>query len=294
MPPCYTIGMRRFASIIIFFALLAGGWWYVRTRPDLLMPIEDAAERIAETVGEAADKVSAPPPLRKEEDAPGANLTEEGVFAETNLHRAENGAAALRYDATLDAAAEAKLKDMFDRQYFAHESPTGEGPADVIEAAGYEYIVVGENLALGNFADDRELVQAWMDSPGHRANILDGKFTEIGVAVGRGLYEGKMTWMAVQEFGKPTSDCPAVSAELQAQIDADKARLDALQGQADAIRADLESKDKPRTREERDAYNAKIDAYNALAREINALIGQIQGEITVYNGQVQAYNACAG
>lgn len=285
--------MRRLSIAILVLVSLAGGWWYVRSRPDLLMPIEDATGRVAETVREAAGAVSAPPPLRKDEDAPNANLTVDGVFIETNRHRAENGRAALRHDATLDAAAEAKLKDMFERQYFAHESPTGEGPADVIEAAGYAYITVGENLALGNFADDRELVQAWMDSPGHRANILEGAFTEIGIAVGRGMYEGRLTWMAVQEFGKPLSDCPAVSAELQASIDAGKARLETLEADAAALRAELEAEDKPRTREERDAYNAKVDAYNALVREINALIGRIQGEITVYNGQVQAYNACA-
>jgi uncharacterized protein YkwD len=286
--------MKRILLILAIAAALAGGWWYVRGRPDLLMPIEDAAERVAETVKEAAQVVSAPPPLRKEEDAPNARLTAEGVFSETNRHRAENGRAALRHDAALDAAASAKLKDMFDRQYFAHESPTGEGPAEVIAAAGYAYITVGENLALGNFADDRELVQAWMDSPGHRANILEPKFTEIGIAVARGTYEGRLTWIAVQEFGKPLSDCPQVSASLEAQISSDKARLGSLQARADAIKAELEASKKPRTNEERDAYNAKVDAYNALAREINALIGQIQGEITVYNGQVQAFNACAG
>ena len=275
-------------------AALGGGWWYVHGRPDLLMPIEDAAERVADTVKAAAGEVSAPPPLRKKEDAPSARLTADGTFTETNRHRAENGRPALRHVAALDVAAEAKLKDMFDRQYFAHESPTGEGPADVIEAAGYAYVTVGENLALGNFADDRELVQAWMDSPGHRANILEAKFTELGVAVGRGMYEGRMTWLAVQEFGKPISDCPAVSAELEAAIASDKVRLTDLEARSDALKKELETSDKPRTREERDAYNAKVDAYNALARETNALIGQIQGEITVYNGQVQAFNACAG
>jgi uncharacterized protein YkwD len=285
--------MKRLLIPIIALVALGAGWWYVRSRPDLLMPIEDIAGRVAETVSGTAGRISAPPPLRKEDDAPSARLTGDGVFSETNRHRAENGFAELRHDAQLDAAAEAKLKDMFERQYFAHESPTGEGPAEVVEASGYAYIIVGENLALGNFADDRELVQAWMDSPGHRANILEGKFTEIGIAVGRGTFEGKTTWMAVQEFGKPLSDCPEVSAELQAQIEADKARLDRLEADADALRAEIEASEEPRTREERDAYNAKVDAYNALAREINALIAQIQGEIAVYNGQVQAYNACA-
>jgi len=286
--------MKRLILILALAAALAAGWWYVRGRPELLMPIEDAAERVADTVKEAAQEVSAPPPIRKEEDAPNARLTVDGVFSETNRHRAENGRPALGRDAALDAAAQAKLKDMFDRQYFAHESPTGEGPAQVITAAGYAYVTVGENLALGNFADDRELVQAWMDSPGHRANILEPKFTEIGIAVGRGTYEGRLTWIAVQEFGKPLADCPVVSVALQAQIAADKDRLDVLEAQADALKTDIEGSKRPRSDEERDAYNAKVDAYNALVREINALIGQVQGEITVYNGQVQAFNACAG
>ncbi|HJV32502.1 MAG TPA: CAP domain-containing protein [Patescibacteria group bacterium] len=286
--------MKRLVFAILVLAALGGGWWYVRSRPDLLMPIENAASRVTETVKEAAVNVSAPPPLRKDTDAPTARLTVDGVFAETNRHRAENGVAALRRDERLDAAAQAKLKDMFDRQYFAHESPTGEGPAEVVAATGYDYVTVGENLALGNFADDRELVQAWMDSPGHRANILSPGYSEIGIAVGRGTYEGRTTWIAVQEFGKPTSDCPAVSDELRSAIDADKKRLDDLEARAEALRAELDAAGKPRSREERDAYNAKVDDYNALVREINALIGQIQGEITVYNGQVQAFNACAG
>ena len=290
----YTVGMKRFLYALLVLAAIFGGWWYLRVRPDLLMPIQDAAERVTETMQEAAGNVSAPPPLRKETDAPSARLTVDGVFIETNRHRAENGVAPLRHEATLDLAAQAKLKDMFDRQYFAHASPTGEGPAEVVAAAGYDYVVVGENLALGNFADDKELVQAWMDSPGHRANILSAGFTEIGIAVGRGTFEGRTTWIAVQEFGKPTSACPAVSADLQAAIEADKRRLTDLEAQADALRAEIEASGKPRTREERDAYNAKVDAYNALAKDINALIGQIQGEIAVYNGQVQAYNACAG
>src|SRR5436190_18993630 len=102
--------MKRLLLIVLLAAAIVGGWWYVRSRPDLLMPIEDLAGRLADTLNEAARNVSAPPPLRKDGGAPNARLTEEGVFAETNRHRAEAGRSALRYDATLDAAAEAKLK----------------------------------------------------------------------------------------------------------------------------------------------------------------------------------------
>jgi len=285
--------MKRLFLIVLLAFLIVAGWRYFLTRPESLAPIAEVAERASLAVQEAVGPVSAPPPLRKEADAPDARLTTDGVFVETNRHRAENGRAPLRHDPTLDAAAKAKLDDMFELQYFAHVSPSGNGPSDVVEDAGYAYVTVGENLALGNFADDAELVQAWMDSPGHRANILETKFTEIGIAVGRGMYEGRMTWLAVQEFGKPLSDCPAVDEGLQASIEEDKARLDALESRADALRDGIEASPKPRTREERDAYNAKIDEYNALAKDINALISRVQGEITVYNGQVQAFNACA-
>src|SRR5690348_12312317 len=102
--------MKRLVIIVALAAALGAGWWYVRSRPDLLMPIEDFAGRVSDTLMEAAGDVSAPPPLRKDGGAADAKLTEEGVFAETNRHRAANGLPALRYDATLDAAADAKLK----------------------------------------------------------------------------------------------------------------------------------------------------------------------------------------
>src|SRR6185369_15716694 len=119
-----------------------------------------------------------------------------------------SGLPALKENALLDKAAKKKLDDMFAQQYFEHINPQGKGPSDLAKSVGYDYIAIGENLALGNFKNDAELVQAWMDSPGHRANILNKQYTEIGVAVGQGTYEGKKTWLAVQEFGRPTSSCP--------------------------------------------------------------------------------------
>lgn len=291
----YTVGMKKRVVILaIAIAMLGAGWWYVTyQRPDLLAPLQQIADHATGTVQETVKNVSAPPPLRATSESPKANLTATGTFSETNRQRTENGLPALTANAKLTAAAQAKLNDMFAQQYFAHESPDGKGPGELAKTAGYAYITVGENLALGNFADDRTLVQAWMDSPGHRANILSTEFRELGVAVGRGTYEGRTTWLAVQEFGRPLADCPQADANLKIKIDADRAQLDQLETQMNALKAEIEASSKPRTREERDAYNAKVDSYNAIVRQVNALISQIQGEITVYNGQIQAFNACA-
>ena len=291
--------MKRFFAVLILIAAIAGAWWYARggrwPSPQALeQAVEQAAEKAVDAVQEVKKEISAPPPIRAERESPSAFLTRDGIFQWTNVQRRDNGGLpALTMNAQLNAAAAAKVKDMFAKQYFEHVSPAGIGPGDLAEQSGYAYISVGENLALGNFENDRAVVQAWMDSPGHRANILNASYAEIGIAVGRGVFDGKTTWIAVQEFGRPLSECPQPDRTLQAQIDADKNRLEELKVLADEKRAELEASKKPRTREQVDAYNAKVNEYNALADQINVLIKQIQGEITVYNGQVQAWNACA-
>ena len=171
-----------------------------------------------------------------------SNLSAEGVVAFTNNQRSKNGGLdALHVNKQLNAAAEGKIDDMFAKQYFEHESPDGKTPANIIKAQGYEYIVVGENLALGNFLNDEALVQAWMDSPGHRANILNSKFVEIGVAVRKGTFEGKPVWLAVQEFGSPLSTCPAPQRATKAEIDANHAQLSAWQSDLQKKKAAMDS-----------------------------------------------------
>jgi uncharacterized protein YkwD len=295
--------MKRLIRLLILSAIVAVFWWLTKNEglfqapPQLQKIVDGAVEAVGdvkEVAQEAAKDVSAPPPLRATQGSASARLSQAGVLTWTNAHRAEAGLGALKLDAQLNAAAKAKLDDMFAKQYFEHVSPSGAGPADVVTAAGYAYIAVGENLALGNYKDDKTLVQAWMDSPGHRANILAANYTEIGIAVGKGTYEGQTTWLAVQEFGKPMADCPQAEPALKTKIGVDQAQLDRMKADLEARKQEMEASSKPRSNEERDAYNAKVAEYNALVEQVNALIRQIQGEITVYNGQVQAFNACAG
>lgn len=236
------------------------------------------------------NQIIAPPPLKVFQEAPSAFLTLKGTITETNNQRVENGLAPLKENAKLDAAAKAKAQDMFEKQYFEHISPTGIGPADLAKSVGYDYLIIGENLALGNFENDKKLVEAWMASPGHRANILNVKYTEIGVAVEKGTYEGHSVWMAVQEFGRPASACPKVDTALKVQIDNYNTQIEEMNKTIEASKAELENMKV--TRDNISEYNSKVNAYNDLIRQYNILIAEAKAAVSVYNNQVSAYNEC--
>jgi uncharacterized protein YkwD len=289
--------MKKLLALLLI-SIAAGGLWLNRERlsdfgrdilPEAKEIVEDATERVAEIKRD----VSVPEPLRFRRQATKNVLTVDGVLKWTNAHRAENGFQLLALNAELNAAAKLKLDDMFDRQYFAHESPTGAGPSDLAEAAGYEFIAIGENLAEGGFESDQALVQAWMDSPGHRANILGRSYTEIGIAVGQGTFEGHKTWLAVQEFGRPMADCAQPSQATKAGIDADEERLIAMNAEIAVRQAEIEKSPTPKTQQEVDAYNAKVRIYNEMTREHNRLVEGVQAAIADFNAQVRAFNACA-
>ncbi|MDP3963056.1 MAG: CAP domain-containing protein [bacterium] len=271
--------------VAVFAALfLLTGWIFYKT-PNLA---DVQKEAIHDALTEIKEEILAPPPLRAKREVEGARLTVDGIVRETNAHRSQNGLPALASNDRLTAAAAAKVDDMFAYQYFAHESPSGKSAGDLAKDAGYVYILVGENLALGNFPNDVDLVQAWMDSPGHRANILHERFEEIGVFAKRGIFEGKTTWIAVQEFGTPRSACPQPDPGLKAKIDYNQDQIVALQATLDSMRGELEQK----RRESNDAYRASVDEYNALVERYNALIAETKVLVDQYNMDVRRTNAC--
>lgn len=102
-----------------------------------------------------------------------------------NAERAKAGLSALTSDALLDKVAVAKVKDMSNNNYFDHQSPTYGSPFDMMKQFGVTYSYAGENIAKGQ-KTPQEVVTAWMNSAGHRANILSKNFTHIGV----GFYNG--------------------------------------------------------------------------------------------------------
>ncbi len=122
----------------------------------------------------------------------------------TNDSRGDSSLGQLRRNATLDAAAELKAEHMAEYGYFAHYAPDGTSPWHWFDEAGYNYIHAGENLAV-HFTDSDEVVEAWMKSPTHRENILNGNYTEIGVGTAKGQYQGYPTVFVVQLFGTPAS-----------------------------------------------------------------------------------------
>jgi hypothetical protein len=95
-----------------------------------------------------------------------------------------------------------KATDMFAKDYWAHVSPDGTTPWVWIRKAGYNYLYAGENLARG-FDTSASVVNAWMNSPEHRANLLSSNYTDIGFAVQSGTLTGTETTLVVQEFGSP-------------------------------------------------------------------------------------------
>ena len=95
-----------------------------------------------------------------------------------------------------------RSEDMFAKNYWAHYGPNGIAPWNFIMDSGYQYEYAGENLAK-NFLFSQGVIDAWMDSPTHRANVLRKEYSDVGFAVVNGILNGEETTLVVQIFGKP-------------------------------------------------------------------------------------------
>jgi hypothetical protein len=131
-----------------------------------------------------------------------ASILPQVLVENTNNNRELDNLSPLKINPTLEKAAYQKAEDMASRAYFSHNTPDGLTPWYWLEKAGYKFEYAGENLAI-NFADSEDVVNAWMNSLSHRANILNKNFTEIGIGTARGAYQGRETIFVVQFFGKP-------------------------------------------------------------------------------------------
>ena len=131
----------------------------------------------------------------------------------TNDNREEASLGGLRVNEKLVAAAQAKADDMAAKGYFAHDSPDGTTSWKWFYDAGYSFAYAGENLAV-DFSDSEDVVEAWMASPTHRANIMNDRFTEIGIATAVGTYKGRTATFVVQMFGTPANEPVAAVARV--------------------------------------------------------------------------------
>ena len=209
----------------------------------------------------------------------------------TNNERQKLGLKILTENQTLDKIAKERLEDMFSQGYFEHISPQGTSVSDLAKSDGYGYLLIGENIALGNFKSSQELVDAWMASPGHRENILNPSFSEIGVYTKEDLYNGADMVMGVQIFGNPTSSCPYPDASLKVKIESEILQANNLTSTGKIYLAEIQTMEST-TLTNSTAYNTKVSEYNVLVKEIDALYVDIKSITDTYNAQVKIYNSC--
>ena len=124
------------------------------------------------------------------------------LLAKTNAARAKSDLPPLSENNALTAAAQSKAQDMLAKDYWSHNSPSGETPWNFIAGAGYVYLNAGENLARG-FTNSDAIIAAWLASPTHRANVLSAAYVDVGFAAVEGEMDGRDTILVVAEYGRP-------------------------------------------------------------------------------------------
>lgn len=142
------------------------------------------------------------------------SVTPAGLLSDTNKARATEGDEPLALNSQLSRAAYLKAKDMFKQQYWAHNAPDGTQPWKWFGDVDYAYSEAGENLARG-FHDNDSLVDAWLQSPSHRENVLKSTYTQVGFAVVDGELEGKSTSLVVALYGRPASQAVVAGTQTK-------------------------------------------------------------------------------
>jgi len=133
-----------------------------------------------------------------------SSISADQLVALTNQQRTANGLPALSVDARLVNSSNMKAQDMFTKDYWAHNSPDGTTPWYWFGQAGYSYSYAGENLAK-DFDTSSGVMDGWMASSGHRANILSPNYTNIGITVMNGTLLGAPTTLVVAHYGAPVA-----------------------------------------------------------------------------------------
>jgi hypothetical protein len=129
-----------------------------------------------------------------------ADISTQQLLILTNQQRQNNNLGALTDNSELDQAAANKATDMFAKDYWAHDAPDGTTPWSFIKGAGYNYVYAGENLARG-FNSASDVINAWMNSPEHRQNVLSPNYQNVGFAVATGKLSGEDTVLVVEMLG---------------------------------------------------------------------------------------------
>lgn len=141
------------------------------------------------------------------------NVSDDGLLEETNKRRASEGLRPLVANNLLDQAAQTKADDMQQKNYWSHTTPDGKEPWDFITRYNYAYRKAAENLAFG-FDDNKATLNGWMNSPGHRANVMDPDLQEVGFGVANAPdYQGHgEETIIVAMYGTPVA-APVAAAQ---------------------------------------------------------------------------------
>lgn len=255
----------------ILLVLIGVGFFFVY-RKDRARVIESPQPVIQEVKGsEKTGTVNTAYVFTSEEALKRLDLTPANIVWYSNYYRNKASLPPLIQRKALNQSALAKNTNMLLFHYFDHTQPGSTiGFDHFIDDQKYEFIKVGENLAMGDFSTSKEVVDAWMKSPAHKKNILDTTYTEIGVSVKRGTMQGKEVVIITEHFGKPRKSCPTIDDSIKTAI------------------SDLS--------EEIKKIDASIAAgngdYNTLATTYNDSIARMGILVEKYNNQVRIFDAC--
>ena len=219
----------------------------------------------------------------------GAKINKIQIVSLTNVERVKTGLKLLTGNSKLDTIAEERVLDMFAKGYFEHVSPSGDSASLVADRNGYKYIVVGENIALGNFDNTQALITAWMNSEGHRKNILHTAYTEIGVYAKESTYKGNKVWISAQIFGRPLSSCLEPDTKEKSKIDSLQASIASMKINIEKNQMELKTLN---TTLNPNLYNSKVAEYNLLINNINSAIKEMSTLAAKYNLEVKTFNEC--
>lgn len=183
------------------------------------------------------------------------------VIAKVNQDRALNNLPELKINNVLSASAMLKAQDMIDKDYFAHYNPDGKKPWDFINRSQYEYLYVGENLAI-NFTNAEAVHSALMNSPSHKKNILSDRYVDIGIAMLSGELQGKQTNVLVELFATKKEPLPPNQLPVNKDVEVVKS-----ENVVDEKIVVLSESDNPASVEEKE--NSKIEPVVELIASID-------------------------
>lgn len=176
--------IQRFASVALALALLVPASTFAENRTSRRTSADELAAEMERVFGKPRTPAARTTPARTSARPVVTRSSADVLVDAMNRQRAAHGLGPLRLNAKLSLAAEDRIGDMFAKRYFAHVSPDGIDPFDWVLQRGYRYRLVGENLAVGYRG--AAVVEGWMNSPGHRENILERGFDEVGIAIADG------------------------------------------------------------------------------------------------------------